>query len=57
MGLLTDSGQVFLLYADHADATAFEKTKEHAGEKVAITGIVSEQGGLSGVEVHNVKPL
>ena len=57
MGLLADDGTVYLLYADHADSTAFEAAKEFAGEKVEIKGKPASQSGVKGIEVHAVKTL
>ena len=57
MGLLAEDGTVYLLYASHDDGSAFEKTKEHAGRRVEITGVASTQAGIKGLEVHGVKPL
>jgi hypothetical protein len=54
MGLLTDDGTVYLLYASHDDSTAFDAAKEHAGHKVMITGKKAEQSGILGIEVHAV---
>ena len=57
MGLLAEDGTVYLLYASHQDGSAFEKTKEHAGQSVAITGVAATQAGIKGLEVHAVRPL
>jgi hypothetical protein len=57
MGLLAEDGTVYLLYASHDDASAFEQAKEHAGTKVEITGVGATQAGIKGIEVHGVKPL
>jgi len=57
MGLLAEDGTVYLLLASHEDGSAYEKTKEHAGERVEITGVVSSQAGFKGLEVDGVKPL
>ena len=57
MGLLAEDGTVYLLYASHGDGSAFEKTKEHAGQNVEITGVTATQAGIKGLEVHGVKPL
>ena len=43
MGLLAEDGTVYLLYASHEDGSAFEKTKEHAGQNVEITGVAATQ--------------
>lgn len=57
LGLLADDGTVYLLYASHKDGSAFEQAKEHAGEKVEISGAEATQGGLKGIEVQSVKTL
>jgi hypothetical protein len=57
MGLLADDGTVYLLYASHDDGTAFEQTKEFAGQKVEIKGVMATQAGIKGLEVHGVKAL
>ena len=57
MGLLTEDGTVYLLYASHKDAAAFEQAKEHAGQSVEITGVAATQAGIKGIEVNGVKPL
>ena len=55
MGLLAKDGKVYLLYADHGDASAFESAKNFAGETVTISGTKSVQGGMEGIEVHKVE--
>ncbi len=57
MGLLAEDGTVYLLYASHEDSAAFEKAKEHAGQRVEINGVTATQAGIKGLEVHGVKPL
>ena len=57
MGLLGGDGTVYMLFADHGDASAFEKTKEFARKKVEITGEVATKDGLKGITVHGVKAL
>ncbi len=57
MGLLTEDGTVYLLYASHKDDSAFEQAKEHAGQSVEITGVAATQAGIKGIEVNGVKPL
>lgn len=57
MGLLATDGTVYLLYASHSDGAAFEQAKEHAGQKVEISGVATTQAGINGLEVHGVKPL
>jgi len=57
MGLLGTDGAVYLLFADHGDASAFERAKDLAGKKVEITGDVATKDGLKGITVHGVKAL
>ena len=54
MGLLTEDGSVYLLYASHTDASAFDAAKEFAGKRVTITGKMAEQAGMTGIEVATV---
>ena len=57
MGLLGTDGTVYMLFADHGDASAFEKTKQFAGKKVEVKGEIATKGGLKGITVHEVKAL
>ena len=57
MGLLGDEGTVYLLYASHKDASAFEQAKDHAGQKVEIVGQEATRNGIKGIEVHGVKAM
>jgi len=57
MGLLATDGQVYLLYASHDDASAFESAKQHAGKQVSITGVAAKRGSMNGLEVHAVQAL
>jgi len=57
MGLLSDDGTVYLLYASHENGEAFEQTKELAGTKVEIEGAGVDRSGIKGLEVHKVKAL
>ena len=57
MGLLGTDGAVYLLFADHSDASAYEKTKGFAGKNVEVTGEVATKGALKGITVHGVKAL
>jgi hypothetical protein len=57
MGLLGTDGSVYVLFADHANAAAFEKAKDFAGKKVEITGDVASKDGIKGLTVKDVKPL
>jgi len=57
LGLLTAEGKVYLLYAGHDDAAAFNKTKEFAGSKVRIDGKAASKDGITGIEVQAVQPI
>jgi hypothetical protein len=57
IGLLASDGTVYLLYASHQDASAFQQAKEHAGHKVEVTGLAATKGGIRGLEVSAVKAL
>ena len=54
MGVLTDDGKVYLLIAGK-NSDAYDDAKKHAGEKVIITGTVSEKGGVQALIVTEVK--
>ena len=57
MGLLATDGTVYLLAADHGDASAFNKAKELAGKKVEVEGERAERAGIKAITVKAVKPL
>lgn len=57
LGLLTPEGKLYVLFADHTDATAFEKTKALAGKTVEITGQTSGRDGINGLTILAVKAL
>ena len=57
MGLLAKDGAVYLLFADHSDATAYNKTKEFAGKNVEIQGELATKGAFKGITVGSVKAL
>jgi hypothetical protein len=57
IGLLAADGTVYVLFADHADATAFNKAKELAGRKAEIRGEAAARDGVKGLTVHAVEPL
>ncbi len=57
MGLFTDDGTVYLLYASQQDRAAFEKAKEYAGQKVEVRGVAATRAHINGLEVHEVTQL
>ncbi len=57
MGLLAADGTVYLLFASHSDATAYNKAKELAGKTVEIQGEAATQGSVKGITVVGVKAI
>ena len=57
MGLLSEDGTIYVLFADHSDASAYEKTQSFAGQMVEISGPMAEKDGMKGITVHSVKAL
>ncbi len=57
MGLLAEDGTIYVLFADHSDGSAYEKSQSFAGEMVEISGPMAEKAGMKGITVHNVKAL
>ncbi len=57
MGLKAEDGTVYLLFADHSNADAFEQAKEFAGKNVEISGLIVDKNGMKGITVHGVKGI
>ncbi len=57
IGLLGSDGRVFILYADHADGSPYDKARTFAGSKVEIKGEPASKDGINGLTVHDVKKL
>lgn len=57
IGLAATDGKVYVLMADHADASAFTQAKSFAGRKVEIKGQVAAKDGMNGLTVLAVKTL
>jgi hypothetical protein len=55
MGILTDDGKVYLLIEDSTNSDAYNNAKKFAGEKVTLTGTVSEKDGEQALIVTEVK--
>lgn len=55
MGILTEDGTVYLLIKDSKKSDAYDEVAKHAGEKVTLTGTVSEKGGVQALIVSEVK--
>ena len=55
MGVLTDDGKVYLIIAGKSNPEAYDNAKKLAGEKVTVTGTLSEKGGVQALIVTEVK--
>ncbi|HET9939623.1 MAG TPA: hypothetical protein VFR25_00830 [Candidatus Eisenbacteria bacterium] len=55
MGLLTATGDLYLLTPPHDTMTAYKKAKDWAGKKVEISGPMSERNGMKSIEVASAK--
>ena len=55
MGLLTSTGDLYLLTPPHDTMAAYKKAKDWAGKKVEITGPMSERNGMKSIEVAAAK--
>jgi hypothetical protein len=57
MGLLSEDGTIYVLFADHSDDSAYKKTQSYAGKIVEVSGPLAEKAGMKGITVHSVKEL
>jgi len=57
IGLLGADGKVYVLFADHADASPYEKAKALAGAKAEIKGELATKDGINGLTVHFAKKI
>lgn len=57
IGILTDDGKVYLIVENHEKPEPYEKLKGFAAEKVTITGVLHQRGGLPGVVIESVEQL
>ncbi len=57
IGVLTDSGEVYLLLDDHNDSEPYEATKKFAGERAEISGKKYNKQGVASIVVNAVKGL
>ena len=55
MGILAEDDKVYLLIPGK-DAAPFEEAKKYAGEKVTVTGTLSEKKGVQALIVSAVTP-
>jgi hypothetical protein len=57
IGVLTDSGQVFLLLHDHSNSDPYEAAKKLAGERAEVSGKKFSKQGIPSIVVGSVKAL
>ncbi|MGD9762784.1 MAG: hypothetical protein AB7V27_03620 [Candidatus Binatia bacterium] len=55
IGVLTDTGDVYLLIEDHDDPEPYEAAKGLAGDRATVTGKKFSKGGVQSVLVAQVK--
>ena len=55
MGLLTSNGKLYLLTLNHDNADPYNSLKTMAGKTVSVTGSVMSRGGMTALEVTEVK--
>ena len=55
MGLLTKSGDLYLVVADHADEKPYEAAKKMAGNDAKLTGKVTKKGGVQALIVDKTE--
>jgi len=57
MGVLTSTGQLFLLTMDHANPDAYNKAKEMAGKQVKVTGPTHVRNGIKTIDVVSAEVM
>ena len=55
MGLLTSSGKLYVLTLNHDNPDPFNKLKDMAASTVDVSGTVAMRGGVSTIDVTDVK--
>jgi hypothetical protein len=55
LGLLTESGDVYLLIEDHDNPSPYESVKELAGEQAQVAGKKFTKGGMQSILVSEAK--
>jgi hypothetical protein len=57
MGLLTDSGTLYLITMSHDNADPYNNLKAQAGKKVSITGTILTRNGMKAIQAEDFKPM
>ena len=55
IGVLTDSGDTYLLLEDHDNPGPYDTAKGLAGEKIEVSGKKFSKGGVQSIEVSGAK--
>jgi hypothetical protein len=56
MGVLTQSGTLYLVTLSHDNPDAYNKLKGFVGKDVSVTGAIHQRAGLKAIEVTSIKP-
>lgn len=56
LGLLTDSGELYLLLDDHDNVAAYDAVKKLAGERAQVSGKKFVKQGVASIVVGEAKP-
>jgi hypothetical protein len=57
IGILTESGQVYLLIEDHDDPDPYADAKKLAGQQAEISGKKYAEGGVAAIQVKQAKGI
>lgn len=57
MGVLTSTGQLYLLTMDHANPDAYNKAKEMAGKQVKVSGPSHMKNGIHSIDAVSVEVI
>lgn len=56
MGLLTESGTLYLITMNHDNPDAYNGLKKMAAKKVVVTGVTHDRNGMKGIDAVAFKP-
>lgn len=57
VGLVTKSGEVYLLVEDHTNKDAYQNVKGWAAEQVKVTGDLHKRGGVQAIVVEKAQKI
>jgi hypothetical protein len=55
MGLLTESGVLYLVTMNHDNGDAYNQLKDMAAKKVVVTGVTNERSGMKSIDAMSFK--